>query len=225
MTDAEVASRMTTELAPARENGILALSGAAGEKAVRDAWEKAGGGELLEPLRQKLRLIVAGTPGGGTAYIARLLTACGARAGHERCFQCGGAPQLDVEHPIEVSGFAQQWLPLFEGVPVVRLVRHPTDMVNSCRKHLGWSAETAANYWLGTHGLALPSIRLEDQCERWVANYTGLPLSEVIFRSRLVDRNEHQPPSNFQPTKWADLSDAARWLAREFGYSESGLDT
>lgn len=73
-----------------------------------------------------MRLVVTGVPGAGTAYIARVLTACGVECGHERVFNqasvldgCVGEEAV----PAESSAFA---VPLLGRLAPVTVVVHQT---------------------------------------------------------------------------------------------------
>lgn len=225
---------MKPHLEKAYTGGILSLSGAAGAKVIRDAWRHAAEEDrqkALSAVRENLDLLIVGTPGGGTAFVGRLLTACGRKCGHEAVFRPHGIIEtqrlLSGDIRTEISGFAQQWLSLLPvSMDPVQLVRHPVDAINSQRKHFSWDMETAAAYWQGVHESALGDIRewvRLERCLPWVAEVTGQPLEHVEARAAQVDRNAHEPPAGFIPTVWEDLPLECRYVANQLGYHKTGL--
>jgi len=211
--------------------GHLAEAGPCAEELVRGAWRavepQLEGGSLIEYLAKNLIFLFAGTPGGGTAWFSRLLTALGKPCGHESVFRACGTPRAKrVKESApwsDSSGFASQWLSMMPGLRVTGLVRHPVDACNSMIGNLHWPASRAIEYWVQTHDRDWPAWVHVESCFQTVSELTGRPIEHVEHVASRTPRNEHKYDRELA---WTDLPLAARWVAlNRYGYEDGGLTT
>lgn len=228
--DREIQRRLLPELKKCSlvHKGLLARAGPAAESDLAMAWGtvlgELGGDDPLKYAERNLRFLIVGTPGGGTAWLSRLLKALGHPCGHESVFLSGGALRLkDLrESPrwSECSGFASQWLPMIPGVKVVGFIRHPVEAINSMCGHLKWDLEHASEYWCGTHSRDWPQVVHLERPYAFVSEAAGHSVEYVEAVGERIDRNRH----DYAPAvSWEDLPLEVRYLANKYGYEKEGL--
>lgn len=214
---------------------VLCVSGPHGEKAVRSCYEDLRRDldwsvDPIEYIRHYAGWLFSGTPGGGTTWFSRLVTALGHECGHEQVFRAQGCPstrRVDPDRPYgDCSGFIAPWFGVLKPKDAVGLVRHPVDMVNTVCGKLEWPVDVAIAYWHGCHDREYPAgwTHVERPWEL-LETLSGVHRERIEALGTEIDPNARPKHLRKNVVEWGDLPLETRYVALErYGYTKEGLE-
>ena len=213
---------------------VLAVAGPEAERAVLACYEdlRAMLKWMVDPItyiQDEVGWLFAGTPGGGTTWFSRLVTALGHECGHEQVFRAQGCPSTrrvsPENHYNDCSGFITPWAGLLNPGDFFGLVRHPVDMVNTVCGKLEWPVHMAIAYWEGCHDRDYPAGWTHvERPWGFLETIFSTPREHIEFVGAGVDPNARPEKLKREFVTWGDLPLSTRYVALErYGYCKEGL--
>ena len=206
------------------------------QKRVREAVAAASVQEIEEYVEKRIT-IVAGPFGGATTYAADLLTRLGCHCGHELLMREGG---LFIDSLVagagiqaECSGDSLRWVYMFDGAPLIHLIRDPLKQCNSFYRlrHGKISVTDCIAYTMNFHlqvdykgaDLVWRIERPEDLVG--VLDFFGLnpPMGRLEMIRKEAKKNPHRKGQD-DTIKWEHFPRSLQAFCERYGYGPTGQE-
>ena len=184
-------------------------------------WKQKNLKQKLEFINNNLDFVVMGLPGGGTTFVANLLSACKTKTGHEAVFHQSNTLKYDQIWAAGIkgdcSGFLYPWRKLLTTPTVYTIVRDPLDTINSLVQRHNKTFEEACQLVTQVYQHRPNTFRLQNIID-FVQIITHWPRPSIIRQIDLLGKGGRNYHGTLRKITHDDLPKAVQDLREYWDY-------
>lgn len=179
-------------------------------------WEHKSLSQRIDYVNNNLDFVIMGLPGGGTTYVANLLTACKTPTGHEEVFHQSGK-LMCPNNKGDCSGFVYPWRELITKPTIYTIIRDPLDTINSLIQHHKKTLQEACQLVTQVYQHRPNTFRLKNIASL-VQRITNWPRPSIFRQIDFMDRKKRNYRGTPRRITNDDLPEAVKDLRAFWDY-------